>query len=70
MARIVCLCNLTDKKEIETSLKKGVGSTKEIQQLTRAGTSCGRCLPEIDQIVGDYLKEKPEEQQKKLNFGF
>lgn len=70
MARIVCLCNLTDKKEIENVLKKGAGSTKEIQQLTRAGTSCGRCLPEIDQIVADYLKKKTEEQQKKLNFGF
>ena len=70
MARIVCLCSLVDKKEIETALKKGATSTKEIQQVTRAGTSCGRCLPEIDQIVEDFLKEKPEEQQKKLNFGF
>jgi bacterioferritin-associated ferredoxin len=70
MARIVCLCTLIDKKEIKTALKKGAKSTKEIQQLTRAGTSCGRCLPEIDQIVEDFLKKKPEEQQKKLNFGF
>ncbi len=70
MARIVCLCSLVDKKEIETALKKGASSPKEIQKLTRAGTSCGRCLPEIDQIVEDFIKEKPEEQQKKLNFGF
>ncbi|MBW6536564.1 MAG: (2Fe-2S)-binding protein [Mariniphaga sp.] len=70
MTRIVCLCNLVDKKEIETTLKKGAASTNEIQRLTRAGTSCGRCLPEIDRIVQDFTKEKPEEQQKKLNFGF
>lgn len=70
MARIVCLCNLIDKKEIETFLKKGASSTRDIQDLTRAGTSCGRCLPEIDQIVEDFKKQKPEEQQKKLNLGF
>ncbi len=70
MARIVCLCGLVDKKEIEAALKKGAVSTKEIQQHTRAGTSCGRCLPEIDEIVQQFTKEKPEEQQKKLNFGF
>lgn len=70
MARIVCLCNFVEKKEIETALNKGAVSTKDIQNFTRAGTSCGRCLPEIDQIVSDFRKEKPEEQQKKLNFGF
>ena len=70
MARIVCLCSLVDNTEIESVLKKGAKTTKEIQTLTRAGTSCGRCLPEIDQIVEDFLKKKPEEQQKKLNFGF
>jgi nitrite reductase (NADH) large subunit len=42
MARIICLCSLVDKKEIESVLKKGATSTKEIQKLTRAGTSCGR----------------------------
>jgi bacterioferritin-associated ferredoxin len=70
MARLVCLCNLVDEKEILSWLKKGANSTKEIQQFTLAGSSCGRCLPETDQIVDTYLKKKPGEKQKKLNFGF
>lgn len=70
MARLVCLCNLVDEKEILACLKKGAKSTKDIQRFTRAGSSCGRCLPEIDAIVESFLKEKPEEPQKKLNFGF
>jgi bacterioferritin-associated ferredoxin len=67
--RLVCICNLVMEKEIISFLRKGATSTKDIQMLTRAGTSCGRCLPEIDQIVDQYEKEKPKDPQKRLDFG-
>ena len=66
--RIVCLCNLVDEDEIVSYLKKGADSTKDIQSLTRAGTSCGRCLPEIDGIVLSYKMDKNKTMQGKLNF--
>ena len=68
--KLVCLCNLIEEKEIVAALKKGASSSIEIQNITGAGTSCGRCLTEIDQLVENWQKEKPKEQQKKLNFGF
>ena len=68
--RLVCICNFVDEKEITKFLKQGANTTKDIQYLTRAGTSCGRCLPVIDDLVLAYNKEKPKDQQKKLNFGF
>lgn len=68
--KLVCLCNFIEEKEIIAAFKKGAVSTKDIQNITGAGTSCGRCLPEIDRLVEDLQKEKPKEQQKKLNFGF
>ncbi|NQU51591.1 MAG: (2Fe-2S)-binding protein [Bacteroidetes bacterium] len=67
--RLVCLCNLVDENEIVSYLKKGANSTKDIQRLTRAGTSCGRCLPLIDEIVLSFKKERPKVQQTKLDFG-
>jgi len=67
--KLVCLCNLIDEKEILSMLKKGANSTNDIQQLTRAGTSCGKCLPLIDEIVNNFKKEKPKVAQKKLDFG-
>lgn len=67
--RLICLCNFVDEKEIRLYLRKGANSTSDIQLLTRAGTTCGRCLPEIDTIVSDYKKEKPKDQQSKLDFG-
>ena len=50
-------------------LKKGANSTEKIQELSRAGTTCGRCLPEIDQIVEEFKKTEPKDRQKKLDFG-
>ena len=68
--RLICICNFVDEKEIRSLLKKGANSTKEIQQFTRAGTTCGRCLPLIDELVESSIKEKTHDQQKKLNLGF
>lgn len=63
------MCNFIDEKEIKSILNRGAQSVTEIQNLTRAGTSCGRCLPLIDELVEQHKIEKPKEQQIKLDFG-
>ncbi|MDX8340999.1 (2Fe-2S)-binding protein [Draconibacterium sp. IB214405] len=68
--RLVCMCNFVDEKEIKQLLEKGADSTAQIQSLTRAGTSCGRCLPVIDDLVEQHSKTKPKPQQGKLRLGF
>ena len=66
--RLVCICNFVTEKEIIEVLKKGARSTPEIQRLTRAGTSCGRCLPEIDSVVEEFLSGLPDDPQQKIDF--
>ncbi len=68
--RLVCLCNFVEEKEIIAFIKKGAQTTVDIQGLSRAGTSCGRCLPEIDALVEKHTKQKPKNQQGKLELGF
>jgi bacterioferritin-associated ferredoxin len=68
--RLVCLCNLVEESEIIKLLEKRADSTSHIQLLTRAGTSCGRCLPDIDQLVDGYQKKKPKDLQKSLTLGY
>jgi bacterioferritin-associated ferredoxin len=70
MRKIVCLCNLVEEKELVAMLEKGAASTSDLQQITGAGRSCGRCLPEIDELVACHQKAKPKDQQNKLDFGF
>lgn len=69
MGKLVCLCNLVEEKEIISALKKGAASAEDIQRLTGAGLTCGRCLPEVDGLLEVHLKKKPKDLQKKLDFG-
>lgn len=68
--RLICICNFVDEKEIKLLLNKGAAGTKEIQHLTRAGTSCGRCLPLIDELVVSHKSQEPKAPQSKLDFEF
>jgi len=52
--RLVCICNMVSEKEIIRELKKGAKETADIQEATKAGTSCGKCLILIDHIVEEF----------------
>ena len=67
--RLVCICNMVTEKEIQAALAKGAQSTTDIQRMTRAGTSCGRCLAWIDSIVEEFLETLPDDTQQRLDFG-
>lgn len=54
--------------EILSALKRGARSTSDIQRITRAGKSCGRCLVIIDSLVEDYLAQLPNDPQKRIDF--
>lgn len=66
--RLVCNCNVVTENEILQALKKGARITADIQMLTRAGTSCGRCLMDIDRIVEEYHAQQPKDPQQKIEF--
>ncbi len=65
--RLVCICNMISEKEIVNELKKGAKDTSDIQYATRAGTSCGKCLMTIDQIIEEHFATQPIDQQGKLD---
>ena len=66
---LICICNLVIENEILAALKKGAQSTSDIQRITKAGTSCGKCLMTIDGIVEDYLAKQVPDPQKRFDFG-
>jgi len=56
------------ENEILSALKKGARSTQDIQRITGAGTSCGRCLVLIDSLVEEYLAKLPDDPQQRIDF--
>ncbi len=62
---LVCNCNAVTKGEIvKAILENGAKTLEDIQNLTKASTSCGSCAELVEQILKQYVKEKPEKVNK------
>jgi bacterioferritin-associated ferredoxin len=59
---------MVSEQEIMHELKKGAVDASDIQYATRAGTSCGKCLMTIDQIIEEFRQTQPQDPQGKLDF--
>ncbi|MGH9802417.1 MAG: (2Fe-2S)-binding protein, partial [Blastocatellia bacterium] len=59
----VCNCNGVSKGHIGTAIKGGCRSLKAVCDATRAGTGCGSCKPQVQELLehfaGDMLVEDP-----------
>lgn len=50
----ICSCNGVMKSEIVKAIKeKGLKSVEEVQDETSAGTICGSCIPDIEDILNE-----------------
>jgi NAD(P)H-nitrite reductase large subunit len=49
---VVCSCNSVSRAEVESAVRRGgLTSAAQVGRVTRAGTGCGSCLREIEQIL-------------------
>jgi NAD(P)H-nitrite reductase large subunit len=58
---------MVSEREIIDELKKGANSTADIQNVTRAGTSCGRCLKSVDHLVKEFLLKNTSSIENRSN---
>ena len=66
--RLVCLCNHVTANEIIGILKTGPVTVADIQRLTAAGTTCGRCLNEIGTLLVKHPPKVSRDAQLKIIF--
>ena len=66
--RLVCLCNHVSAQEIKKILRAGALTLADIQQHTSAGTSCGRCVREIEAIIENHKKATQKNPQLRISF--
>ena len=53
----ICHCMGIMKSEIENAIKdKGLKTVEEVQDETTAGTGCGGCIPDIEDILKEINK--------------
>ena len=66
--RLVCLCNQVSVQEIKKILHAGALTLAEVQQHTAAGTSCGRCVREIEAIIKKHNETTIKDPQLRIGF--
>ena len=49
--RMICHCKQVDYVTIRKAMIQGARTVDEIKEMTGAGTACGRCIGEIEQIL-------------------
>jgi bacterioferritin-associated ferredoxin len=54
-AMIVCHCRAVSDRILREAVRRGHGSVEAVVEQTGAGTCCGGCLPNVQDIVGAEL---------------
>ncbi len=66
MSNTICHCKMVTDKEILSAITKGATTLTEIMEFTGAGTGCGRCKPQIGEILLTRQKKEPPYKQLRL----
>ncbi|ADC89957.1 nitrite and sulphite reductase 4Fe-4S region [Thermocrinis albus DSM 14484] len=56
VGKTVCNCNAVSYEDILNAIKLGAKSLEDIQRMTRASTSCGSCIPLVENILQQHVK--------------
>lgn len=56
MNELVCPCFDLTKKDIVEAIKAGATSLEALGEATGAGTMCGACIEELEEILKEYTK--------------
>ena len=54
MSEIICHCFEVSREEIENAIReKGLKTVEEVGEVTNAGTGCGDCQEQIQEILDE-----------------
>ena len=54
MSEIICHCFEVSREEIENAIRgKGLKTVEEVGEVTNAGTGCGGCQEQIQEILDE-----------------
>lgn len=56
-SRVVCHCLNVTEEDIKMEVLEGVKNFDELQKRTKVGTGCGKCIPEIKQLLAQYVEK-------------
>ncbi len=62
----ICSCNAVSKRELCKAVQGGAHTVADLKACTKAGTTCGGCVPLVTQVMNSELKKIGVEVRKDL----
>ena len=56
--KIVCYCTGVTNGMIKDAVDAGANTLEEVQEATSAGTVCGACLEDLENLVKAFIAER------------
>lgn len=56
--KIVCYCNSITNGMIKEAVENGAVTLEEVQEVTNAGTVCGACIENIENLIKSFIAER------------
>lgn len=56
--KVVCYCTGVTNGMLKDSIDAGANTLEEVQEATGAGTVCGACLEDIENLVKSFIAER------------
>ena len=54
---ILCTCYDVTVKDIKEAVNNGATTLDEVQEATQAGTLCGACINDLEDLVNELVKK-------------
>ncbi len=58
----VCICKNVSDSQVRSAIEKGARTVEAVGRATRAGTCCGACHDEIDDLIDRHAKVTAKER--------
>lgn len=58
LEKIVCNCVGVTASQIKKAVDEGASTLAEVQEVTGAGTVCGACLEEVEELISHFVGER------------
>lgn len=63
-SKVVCGCYNVTVQDLNNAIKNGAKSFEEVQEITKVGTGCGKCINSNKELVNELIiKKKIDENQ-------
>ncbi len=56
--KVICICQNVTIGMIKDSVDNGANTLEEVQQATNAGTVCGGCIDNVQNLVKQFVSER------------